>query len=165
MIACLDTDYRDDKAQCACVVLEDWTDTKPFKLYRVEVDPVAPYEPGAFFKRELPGLLKVLSLVAEPLDFIVIDGFVLLGENRSGLGLHLFQSLHGRTPVIGVAKSSFQGAENVAHPLIRGTSKQPLWITAVGAELDEAVAHIQRMAGPHRIPAMLKAADAACREW
>jgi hypothetical protein len=33
-----------------------------------------PYEPGAFYKRELPFLLQVLRAAAAPIETVVIDG-------------------------------------------------------------------------------------------
>lgn len=45
---------------------------------------IAPYQPGEFYRRELPCLLAVLACgpVAE---VIVVDGYVWLGPERAGL--------------------------------------------------------------------------------
>lgn len=165
MIAALDTDYQDSRGQCACVLFERWDAESPYKLYRAVLEPVAPYEPGAFYRRELPCIQHALRLVLEPLDVIVVDGYVWLGENRGGLGWHLYEALGRRVPVIGVAKTTFHGAKTLALPLLRGDSHNPLWITAAGMDPETARDCIARMAGPYRVPTLLKAADAACREW
>lgn len=165
MIACLDSDYRSVQAQCACLLFRHWEDETPFKTYRVVLDQIADYEPGAFYKRELPCLLKVLAQVEEPVETLIIDGYVWLGDNRGGMGWHLHRSLPHPIPVIGVAKTKFQGSENIAIPVLRGTSKNPLWITAVGMDPREAAQKVSRMAGQFRIPNLLKTTDAACRDW
>lgn len=163
--ACLDTDYRDACARVACVLFEDWESPEPSRIYHAVLDRVAPYQPGAFYQRELPCLLQVLSQVKEPLNTLVIDGFVWLGEDRPGLGRHLYEALGRSAAVIGVAKTNFRGSEGVALPLYRGKSRNPLWITAAGMGVSEAVGRIGRMAGEYRLPELIKRADRACREW
>ncbi len=100
-----------------------------------------------------------------PIDSFIIDGYVWLGENRGGLGLHLYQALQQVVPVIGVAKTRFQGCENWAIPVWRGAGKNPLWITAIGIAPTDAAQQIGRMVGDFRIPTLLKRVDAACRDW
>lgn len=165
MKAIVDTDYRDTCAQGACVLFREWHDSTPAKIYRAVLKETAPYEPGSFYKRELPVLLHALQQVTEPIDLIVIDGYVWLGENRGGLGWHLYEALDQSVPVIGVAKTSFRGAEAVAQPVFRGQSQKPLWITAIGIEVSEAIRFIEKMDGKYRIPTLIKLADTACREW
>ena len=65
---------------------------------------VSRYISGQFYKRELPGILRLLEQFDETPDEMVIDGYVMLGD-RPGLGQYLFESFVGRIPVIGVAKS------------------------------------------------------------
>ena len=165
MKAIVDTDYRDTSAQGACVVFQEWTDPAPATTYRAVLESVAAYEPGSFYKRELPVLLNVLKQVAEPIDLIVVDGYVWLGENRGGLGWHLYEALDRSTAVIGVAKTLFRGAEAIAQPVFRRKSRKPLWITAIGVELSEATYAINEMEGKYRIPTLIKWADTACRLW
>lgn len=86
-----------------------------------------------------------------------------LGEERKpGLGARLWDALGGRVPVIGVAKSRYQGTR-VETELLRGASRRPLFITVLGVPLDEAKMLIGRMNGKHRIPTLLKRADQLCR--
>jgi deoxyribonuclease V len=129
------------------------------------IDEVAPYVPGSFFLRELPCLLAVLEQVPGgpgAVELIVVDGYVWLdGAGREGLGAHLFRHLEGRTPVVGVAKTSFAGA--AALPVLRGTSKRPLWVTAAGVAPEDAVSWVASMHGPHRVPTLLQRVDHLCR--
>lgn len=98
-----------------------------------------------------------------PARVILIDGYVWLGAGRPGLGAHLYQALSQRTAVVGVAKRRFHGAGD-ALPILRGTSQAPLFVTAVGIDLAEAAANVQRMHGPHRIPTLLKRVDRLSRD-
>src|SRR5262245_26211321 len=106
MIACVDVDYRADGALAALVGCRSWTDATPSLELTETIARVEPYEPGQFYKRELPCLLAVLRRVPEPIDLVVVDGFVWLGdESRPGLGAHLHCALGGSIPVVGVAKT------------------------------------------------------------
>jgi deoxyribonuclease V len=126
MNACVDVDYRDAGAVAACVVFADWPAAQPARTYTIHLRQVEPYEPGQFYKRELPCLLEVLSRVTEPLEVVVIDGHVwLTAETDPGLGAHLYEALHRRSAVIGVAKSRFHGT-GPAREVFRGRSHRPL---------------------------------------
>jgi deoxyribonuclease V len=163
MIACVDVDYRNDEAVAACVLLRAWgdehaADEKVERLTRVE-----PYQPGQFYRRELPCLLAVLGRVAEPLEAVVVDGYVWLGdEHCPGLGAHLYEALARAVPVVGVAKSCFRSAA-LARAVLRGSSRRPLYVTAAGLDAAEAARLVQGMHGPHRIPTILKRVDQLCR--
>lgn len=165
MLICLDTDYRDPQAQCAYVLFGTWDATEAVQVNCVRVEQVAPYEPGAFYKRELPGLLQALASVESPLEAILIDAYVWLDEGRGGLGWHLYESLERKIPVIGVAKTRFRPAEKVAIPVLRGESQNPLWVTAIGVEATWAAERVKKMAGEFRVPKLLKMVDGRCREW
>ncbi len=162
MIACLDVQYVGTRAAAACVRFSQWEDAEPAAERIQEVAGVEPYQPGSLYRRELPCLLAALAGDAPP-RCAVVDGYVWLdGEGRPGLGAHLFQALGGAVPVIGVAKTPFAGS---AHALAvrRPGSERPLFITAAGFDLGEAGACIARMAGGHRIPALLRRVDALAR--
>lgn len=158
-IAAVDVDYRADHALAACVVFADWADAEPAVTHTVRVSPVADYESGQFYKRELPCLLAALQQVELPLRAVVVDGFVTLSGGKKGLGAYLQDAIE--TPVIGVAKNPFRGADAV--PLLRGDSKKPLWIGATGIETSAAVAAIAAMHGPYRFPTLLRLVDQLCR--
>src|SRR3954447_26134581 len=111
MIAFVDVHYADASALAACVVAADWGDAVPVGWVTVRVSPIAEYEPGAFYKRELPCLLAVLA-AAPKVTQVVIDGYVWLDSEKSpGLGAHLHAALGGSTPVIGIAKTAYRGSE------------------------------------------------------
>ena len=160
MKACLDVAYGDDVASAACVLFNDWSDENAADILTAEVKSIAPYVPGSFYLREVPCLLSVLKQVAVPLDAVVVDGYVWLGEKK-WLGAHLFEAMGGGTPVIGVAKTAFNGA--TPYELVRNQAR-PLYITAAGMELNVAADCIAKMHGPSRMPALLKRVDTACRE-
>jgi deoxyribonuclease V len=164
MIACLDVDYKNDEGLAACLIFEQWHSASAANTYAAVIDNVAPYEAGAFYKRELPCLLEVLSYVSETLDFIIVDSYVWLdNQHKKGMGAYLYQSLKEKIPVIGVAKTEFVGANEVAVPIIRGDSKVPLFITAAGVNLQWAAHQIQQMHGNFRLPTLLKEVDRLCR--
>ncbi|MFO0937091.1 MAG: endonuclease V [Gemmataceae bacterium] len=162
MIAALDVQYCDSEssAHAAAIVFENWNTEKSYREYRTRCEGIAAYVPGHFFQRELPCLLAILNQVQEPIDVIVIDGYVTLGD-RPGLGIHLWESLNRKTPIVGVAKTRYHSSTAVE--VCRGESRSPLFITTVGMDPIEAAAKITAMAGTYRIPDLLKAADQLAR--
>lgn len=162
MIAAFDVQYFEDVcASAAAVLFSDYRDAEPAAEYTRFLTSTAAYQPGEFYKRELPCILRLLAQVEETLDEVVIDGYVKLG-NRPGLGQHLFDIFDGRIPVIGVAKTKFKGASGAW--VLRGKSRQPLYVTAAGADLQEASERIRTMHGNYRIPTLLKRVDCLARE-
>lgn len=167
MLACIDVSYGERDAVAACLLFRNWGDTVEQRALTARVAEVAPYQPGAFYLRELPCLLAVLRKVEEPLDVVVVDGYVWLSadpESRPGLGARLFEALGGRVVVVGVAKTGFHGAEAFAKAVLRGKSARPLYVTAAGAELVVAAGWIRAMHGEHRIPTLLRRVDRLCRD-
>ncbi len=163
MIACFDVFYGHSGATAACVLFHDWPDPAPAQEVVRTFWPVAPYEPGQFYRRELPPLLGILGELPERPGIVIIDGYVWLdASGRRGLGAHLHDALGGQTAVIGVAKSPFEGAPSVA--LLRGTSRTALFVTAAGLSAEEASQHIAAMSGPFRIPTLLKRVDQLSRK-
>ncbi|WP_019011022.1 endonuclease V [Deinococcus aquatilis] len=165
ILTCVDVDYREDgSARTAALLFKAWSDAEEIEVRLHTVQQTEPYEPGAFYKRELPCLLPVLEPLAPQLGAIVIDGYVTLDtEGRPGLGWHLFQALGGAVPVIGVAKTAFRGSAH-AQAVQRGSASHPLYVTAAGIDVLDAAEHIRQMAGPYRMPTLLGRVDRACRE-
>lgn len=162
MIAFVDVQYAADHAIAGCVLSRGWSDAVAEREWTVRVAPIAPYEPGQFFKRELPCLLAVLER-APRLEAIVIDGYVWLDEARTpGLGAHLFSALSGVTPVIGVAKTAFKGSP-MAVALPRPGSTKPLFVTSAGIEQPRAAELIGALHGAFRIPTMIARVDRLAR--
>jgi deoxyribonuclease V len=159
MIICMDVHYRDDFAQVAGVVFNEWTDEQACKIYSIQTPLAGEYEPGKFYKRELPALLALLAEVSEPLDYILVDSYVYLGKDHPGLGVYLYEALEHKIPVIGLAKTHFRAAEDVEVRLLRGTSKKALFVTAIGCDAAWATDRIKEMAGDYRLPNLVKLAD------
>jgi deoxyribonuclease V len=158
MIGCVDVDYQPAGVTAACVGFEMWSDA----VARIEVvvrafEPPAPYVPGAFYERELPHLRAVLARMPA-LEVVLVDAYVWLGEHP-GLGWHLHEAI--ATPVIGVAKTRYAGAD--AREVLRGDSARPLYVTAVGVDAAEAAERIRTMHGEHRIPTLIRRADGLAR--
>jgi deoxyribonuclease V len=164
MLACVDVDYRAGEAFAACVLFRSWDDGSSADERVERVTRIEPYEPGQFYRRELPCLLAVLGRVREPLEAVVVDGYVWLRDEQApGLGARLFEALGRSVPVIGVAKTRFVSA-SAAVAVRRGHSGRPLYVTAAGMDVEVAARHIQGMHGPFRLPTLLKRVDRLCRE-
>ena len=158
-MACVDVDYRDDGAVAACLWFADWADAEPVGWATTPCGAVAPYEPGAFTRRELPCLLGVLA--GRPrFDRVVVDGYAWLEQGAPGLGARLHLALG--VPVVGVAKTRYAGAAGVVE-VCRGASRAPLFVSAAGTDVARAAADVARMHGPHRVPTLLRRVDALAR--
>ncbi len=163
MLACADVGYRNGRALAACLVFTHWRAAEPARVVRATRDGVAEYEPGAFYKRELPVLLEALAQIPAPLDAVVVDGYVWLGDGAvPGLGARLYEALDRRTAVIGAAKSRFRG-DCCSISVLRGGSVRPLFVTAAGMAPEAAADAIRSMHGDARIPTLLRLADNAAR--
>lgn len=161
MILAFDTYYFDNRAKTVCLSFDDWDATHPAAFYTEIHEGIAEYVPGQFYKRELPCILSLLQQVSlVDVEAIIVDGYVYLDdEQKPGLGYYLHEALQHNIPVIGVAKSNFTTLNKFKLPLLRGDSANPLFITSVGTELQIAADNIAAMAGPYRIPALLKMLD------
>ena len=164
MLIAVDVQYAELAVVTAAVGFIDWSDpTSTLEcVCRAAVTP-EPYEPGAFYKRELPFLLEAVTLVERrhPVEALVIDGHVWLREGQPGLGARLHEALGARMAVIGVAKAVFAGGSAV--PVLRGDSSRPLFVTAAGMNAHRAAELVRGMHGPHRLPTLLKRADQLAR--
>jgi deoxyribonuclease V len=161
LIAALDAAYRGDTGLAAAILFEAWDDRVPARIATATA-PAGAYEPGAFYKRELPALLAAIAVFGAAPSAVVIDGYVWLDGGAPGLGGHLFSALGGTTPVIGVAKTRLRG-DDWSIPVARGRSARPLYITAAGMDSSTAAAWIAAMHGPARIPTLLRRADGEAR--
>lgn len=175
VIACVDVDYKNGGAVCACLWFKHWPDAQARGQSVVRLAHVEPYEPGAFYRRELPCILRVIEdaqkydRFGEILDAIVVDGHVWLdAAHRPGLGARLFDALGGKVPIVGVAKTMFKDTDaavqaGAAAYVLRGKSAKPLIVSAAGMDLNAAIQGIEKMHGDYRVPALLKAVDHLCR--
>lgn len=166
MIIAFDTYYYDNKAKTIGVSFNSWEDENYQKIYSEIIEGVAEYEPGSFYKRELPcitSLLKKINL--DEIDTIIVDGYVILDDNgKLGLGGRLFEKLDKQIPIIGVAKTGYHSNKLNTKALIRGKSKNPLYISALGIELNLAYENIKSMHGKHRMPTLLQLMDTKTKE-
>ena len=163
MILAVDVHYSENHATVAGVVFETWTDETPDMELACSVKNIADYQPGQFYKRELPCILKLIEATGLQPECIVVDGLVYLdGSSKAGLGRHLFDALGGKVPVIGVAKKLFKGI-SPQHEIYRGASAKPLYVTAVGVDLIQAKEYVRSMHGKYRQPTLLKWVDRVCR--
>jgi deoxyribonuclease V len=163
MIAFTDVHYFETYARAAAAVATDWSSDHPSRVVTVKQPAPNDYQPGQFYKRELPPLLALLDQIDEPIETIVVDGYCTLSEDgAAGLGAYLYEAIHARIAVVGIAKNRFRCTTH-AIEVKRGESKNPLYVTAVGMDLDFAARQVRDMAGPHRIPTLLKRVDRAAR--
>jgi len=166
MILAFDTYYSGNKAKTVCACFKRWSDGVPNDLFSETLEGISDYEPGAFYKRELPCILSLLKKIPEEnIEYIVIDGFVFLDDRgKHGLGGYLFEALNRKIPVIGVAKSEFHNNRKNVRELLRGKSNKPLYISAIGVDLDKACSMIKSMKGESRIPTLLQILDRKTKE-
>jgi deoxyribonuclease V len=163
-IACLDAAYTETAATAACVLLPAWDAAEPADVLTWRQGAAAAYEPGAFYKRELPLLISVLEQVKGRPATVVVDGYVWLdGHGRPGLGARLYEALARHVPVVGVAKTGFGEAGSWCIPVTRGNSRRPLFVSAAGIGAEEAARSVRAMHGRHRIPTLLRLVDRAAR--
>lgn len=160
MKVAIDVHYREDFAKVVSIEFEEWEAEQPTIIKEMLVYDIAPYVSGQFYKRELPCILKILEQTDLSLiDTILIDGYVTLNGGRPGLGRYLYKHLDKSIPIIGIAKKAFRDNENYVRKVVRGESKQPLFITSVGMQLADAAQRIQEMNGKFRMPTLLRILD------
>lgn len=173
-LVALDVGYEPERVRVGAVAWPAWE--APLgaqrELVRALAAPPAAYRSGAFYERELPPLLALLqdpaALAAlglarlQDARAILVDGHAWLAPDRPGLGARLHEALDGAVPVVGVAKSAWRGSPH-AVAVRRGTSQQPLFVTACGLSAAEAARGVQSMAGAFRLPDLLRRVDALSR--
>ena len=129
MFAAVDVQYLSSgEARAALVAAPSAAFSEIVLEKTVVVADVAPYQPGAFYLRELP-CLRALLRGMNGLSLLVVDGYVDLDPaGKPGLGMHAH--LEFGVPVIGVAKTLFatatrrrpSGARDRDPPLVRDGS-------------------------------------------
>lgn len=166
MIVAFDTYYYDNSAKTVGVSFQNWEDAEALDIKFECLEGIQPYEPGSFYKRELPCILSLLKQYdLEEIRCIVVDGYCILNnENKYGLGGYLFEALGSRIPIIGVAKTRFKANTENVKELIRGESIKPLYISSIGISVEDAYGLIQCMDGEYRMPTLLKLLDMKTRE-
>ncbi len=165
MIIAFDTFYGEDKSLTAYAKIADWSDATIYESGAFELVVKADYEPGNFYKRELPCILNAIEQMdLSDIEFIIVDGYVVLDDDgKKGLGGYLFEALDQKVKIIGVAKNKFQKNKSKVSEIYRGQSEKPLFVTSLGIEHTEAAALIQQMDGAYRFPTVLRAVDQLSR--
>jgi deoxyribonuclease V len=165
MILAIDVHYKTDYAKAVAVLFEPG-DAAARRTITERIEQVKDYEPGQFYKRELPCILKITKKIDLNLvSLIIVDGHVYT-NNEGGLGLggKLWEALHQKIPVIGVAKTPFLGNKETVQQVLRGQSNNPLYVSAIGIDLNEAALLVKNMKGDFRMPDILKAVDKLTKE-
>jgi deoxyribonuclease V len=166
MILAIDVFYEQNKAKIIGIIFNEWADEKFAQKIELFRQDIAEYEPGAFYKRELPCILDVLEQTdLATLQYIIVDGYVYLDdEKKLGLGGYLYDAIEQKVPVIGVAKNHFANNTKYVVEVLRGESQKPLYVTAVGTDLEEAAKNVKNMHGEYRFPTLLKELDILTKE-
>jgi deoxyribonuclease V len=150
MILAIDVYYADEYVKAVGVTF-NWGDKAPLETLIEFRNGAENYVPGEFYKRELPLIIAILEKVSfKDIEAIIIDGYVYLDHKKPGLGYKLWLHLNRAIPIIGIAKTSFQGNDESVIKVTRGESKNPLYVSSVG---------IKNMYGEFRIPTILKELD------
>lgn len=159
-----DVHYQENKAVAAGVLFNNWDDRTSISQLTVPIDRVMDYEPGQFYKRELPCIWELLQQLKDLPAYIIVDGYVYLDDaKKPGLGKYLYDALQAKSIIIGVAKNRFKDIPKESE-LLRGASQKPLYVTAAGITSSEAKYFISIMYGQYRIPEMLKLVDHLSRQ-
>lgn len=165
-ILAFDTYYFDGKAKTVCLEFNEWNQSKNFKVYTEIIENVEEYIPGEFYRRELPCILSLLNQIdLTNTQAIVVDGFVYLDDDKKyGLGGYLYEKLNKEIPIIGVAKTNFASITKDKKSMLRGESQKPLYITAIGIDVEDAFKKVESMDGEFRFPTLLKELDRLTKE-
>ena len=164
MILAVDVHYRDTLASVSGIYFSSWEDAQAIAVFHSTMHVPEDYEPGQFYRRELPCILYLLNEHRLAPAVIVVDGYVYLGDESSpGLGMHLYNALQGKVPIIGVAKKPFANTATESE-VYRGKSRRPLFVTSVGLDLETAKKYVRSMHGNNRVPALLKDVDRESRQ-
>uniref|UniRef100_UPI00404A3D0F endonuclease V n=1 Tax=Flavobacterium sp. TaxID=239 RepID=UPI00404A3D0F len=166
MILTIDVHYKADYAKTVLLFFENWHSEQPTEIVTHQTKDVMDYEPGAFYKRELPCILNALAQAnLDSLEIIIVDGHVFVdNDGKFGLGGHLYEALQKKHPIIGVAKTKFQSNQETVVEILRGESKNPLYVSAIGLDKEVAAQNIQKMFGEFRLPYLLKLMDQLTKE-
>lgn len=165
MLLAIDVYYRKNEARVVGVFF-NLIDKEPNEVEIVNVKDVTEYIPGEFYKRELPCLIKLIEKIdLSNIEAIIIDGHIYVDNYETfGLGGKLYEYLNKKFPIIGVAKNSFHSNSLTVKEIFRGSSKKPLYVSAIGIDIDEAVKNIKNMHGDYRIPDILKKLDSITKD-
>jgi deoxyribonuclease V len=166
MLIAIDVHYRETFAKTISIEFNNWEDAIPTQTHEVIINEVAEYVSGEFYKREMPCILEILKCSEiDKIDLIIIDGYVFLDDdNKFGLGAYLYEALGRNIPIVGIAKRNFINNKKNVVEVLRGESKNPIFVTAIGIDLIETTKKVKNMHGIYRIPDLLKLLDRMTKE-
>lgn len=176
MILALDSYYKDNICNTSLVVFISIHDDVPYYKDTIYTEVTSEYIPGEFYKRELPGIIKILEKLQKErpdiwksVTILITDSFITLkteDKEWGGLGYHLKEYLNSigctNKIIYGVAKSNFGCCEKISKLVYRGKSKTPLYVQSTHKN-NTAAGVIHNMHGEYRIPTMLKLVDQLSR--
>ena len=176
MILALDSYYKNDVCNTSLVVFENINSSEPIYTNTIYTKVTSDYIPGEFYKRELPGIIKILEKLKDEhtniwnnIKIIITDSFVTLKhgcDEWKGLGGYLkeyLKSIKEDKIIYGVAKSDFCDSHLISHAVFRGESSKPLYVQSASGEHTGVAFMIKNMHGQYRIPTMLKLVDQLSR--
>jgi deoxyribonuclease V len=163
MITAVDCHYAHNRVVAAACATSAWDMGTILHKKRIHLPMAEDYVPGAFYKREMPAIIRLLAVCDWHPTHLIVDCYVDLNHDRPGMGRHLYNFTNASFPVIGVAKSPFAGSKTHVE-VRRGKATRPLYVTSAGMPLATAAAYIANMHGDFRLPTLVKAADRAARE-
>ena len=105
-----------------------------------------------------------MKQIKEQISLIYVDANVWLSDTKRGLGKYLYDSLDKKIPVIGISKSYFLNNTDLVVPVLRASSLKPLYVSAIGIDLNLACEKVKQMHGEYRLPEMIKLADKESRK-
>ncbi len=121
LVAGVDVSHKNDMSQAAVVVMR-WGEWQPLESVTAEMPTEFPYIPGLLSFREIPVILKALSLLQSHPDLLMVDGHGVAHPRGLGIAAHL-GVLTGK-PALGVAKSRLVG--NYAEVALQKGMSSPL---------------------------------------
>lgn len=177
MIIALDSYYKDDLCNTSLVLFSQLDSSTPIYTDTIFTKNKEQYIPGQFYKKELPGIKKILEKFKKEnpiwwsmVDMIITDSYVRLklGDKEwDGLGEYLNNWLKKKKEeriIIGVAKTLFGDCNQISEIITRGKSKTPLYIQSTLSN-KWAANLVKTMDGNYRIPTMLKLVDQKSRNF
>lgn len=157
MVIALDSYYYDGICNTSLVLFANEKSSKPIYTDTIYTPVESEYIPGEFYRRELPGIQKIIDKFVEEhhdwwdeVKFVMVDSFVMLYDGKKqwdGLGSKLYDYLYDRyahrkrfpeyethkyepIPVVGVAKTNFAECNNMELTYFahRGESEHSLYV-------------------------------------
>ena len=174
MLLALDSYYKDDICNTSLIVFNK-EESKTIYADTIYTKVTSDYIPGEFYKRELPGIKKILKkfIKEQPelwsqIHAVIVDSYITLkvGDKEwDGLGAYVnkfLDKIKQHKIIYGVAKSKFGECDEISCKVYRGKSKNPLYVQTTSAP-KVAGYHVLYMHGKYRIPTMLKEVDRLSR--